>query len=73
MVDVAGDHRAHYEAVAELRNLVVRSLRDHIWRVTENRIIGCENGFAENFGKRPSAELVLIPLWRFRISVLNTA
>jgi DNA-binding transcriptional regulator GbsR (MarR family) len=30
MVYVAGDRQPHYEAVAELRNLVARFLRDHI-------------------------------------------
>ena len=30
MVYVAGDRRAHYEAVAELRNLVTRFLRDQV-------------------------------------------
>jgi HTH-type transcriptional regulator, glycine betaine synthesis regulator len=30
MVYVAGDRRVHYEAIAELRNLVTRFLRDHI-------------------------------------------
>ena len=30
MVYVAGDRRVHYEAVAELRNLVTRFLREHI-------------------------------------------
>jgi hypothetical protein len=55
MVYVPGDRRAHYEAVAELRNLVTRFLRDQIVPHLGN---GQErlDRIAEMVGKMPADE-----------------
>ena len=52
---VAGDRRVHYEAVAELRNLATRFLRDHIVPHLDNGQARLER-IAEMIGQLPEAE-----------------
>jgi DNA-binding transcriptional regulator GbsR (MarR family) len=69
MVYVAGDRRAHYEAVAELRNLVTRFLRDQIVPHLDSgqerlkRIAGLVKQLPANEQDRLGSRITMLQSW----------
>jgi HTH-type transcriptional regulator, glycine betaine synthesis regulator len=72
MVYVAGDRRVHYEAVAELRNLVARFLRDQIvpeldsGQARLDRIVGMVRQLPSQDRARVSGRVKMLQSWEKR-------